>query len=368
MINLLIAGYHGFGNCGDEATLLAMTSNIKKLTGEVNITALSFKPEVTESEYGINAVQRFNVYQVLKAVAGCDILISGGGTLLQDGTSTRSLVYYLSIIKLAKILGKKVMLYSNGIGPVTKKFNRKLIKSVINTVDLITLREKSSEDDLREIGVNKPDIFVTADPAFTLKPVSNEAAIQLLKDEGIDIEDGRQLVGVSIREWTSSVENPDKYVKTIADVCDRLFEAGKRIVLIPMQYPRDLEVSAKLKEAMKHECHLLSKPYTPPEILGLIGQMELMFSMRLHTLIFAAVMRVPMIGIVYDPKVLYYLKLLNMPCAGDIRTESLDAEKIIAQIGEIFENHSAYVDILDKGVSDLVRKAYENDEYLKKLL
>ena len=121
MINILIAGYHGYGNCGDEATLQAMTVNIKAMAEDVKITALSFKPELTKTEYNIESVQRFNVLQVFNAIRRSDIILSGGGTLLQDDTSTRSLLYYLSIIKVAKMLHKRVMLYDNGIGPVDRK-------------------------------------------------------------------------------------------------------------------------------------------------------------------------------------------------------------------------------------------------------
>ena len=169
MINLLIAGYHGFGNCGDEAILKAMTTNIRGLADDVDITALSHNPEFTKTEYNVKSVQRFNVLQVLSAIRNSDIVLSGGGTLLQNGTSTRSLLYYLSLIKLAKLFGKRVMLYANGIGTVTGKLNQRLVRSVINTVDVITLREKLSEADLRNIGVSNPNVTVTADAAFKLE-------------------------------------------------------------------------------------------------------------------------------------------------------------------------------------------------------
>ena len=163
MIRVLIAGYHGFGNCGDEAILQAMTANIRAMAKDVEITALSYNPEFTKTEYGINSVQRFNMLQVLSAIKHSDIVLSGGGTLLQNGKSTRSLMYYLTIIKIAKFFRKRVMLYANGIGPVSGKLNRRLVKMVVNTVDVITLREKLSEADLKSIGVTKPNIMVTAD-------------------------------------------------------------------------------------------------------------------------------------------------------------------------------------------------------------
>ena len=326
MINLLIAGYHGFGNCGDEAILKAMTTNIRGLADDVDITALSHNPEFTKTEYNVKSVQRFNVLQVLSAIRNSDIVLSGGGTLLQNGTSTRSLLYYLSLIKLAKLFGKRVMLYANGIGPVTGKLNQRLVRSVINTVDVITLREKLSEADLRNIGVSNPNVTVTADAAFKLESIGDEEAEKLILNEGF-IERGKPRVGVSVRAW-SKAKYGDDYISKIARACDNIAETGKEIIFIPMQFPNDIVVSKKVSPMMKNKSYILTKRYTPAEMMGIVGRVDVMVSMRLHTLIFAAVKNVPMVGIIYDPKIEYYLKELDMPEGGDVRKEKLDSDKI----------------------------------------
>ena len=365
MINLLIAGYHGFGNCGDEAILLAMTTNIRAMAPDVDITALSYKPEFTKSEYKVNAVQRFNATEVLKTIKHSDIVLSGGGTLLQDGTSTRSLIYYLAIIKMAKLFKKRVMLYANGIGPVNGSLNRRLVKSVVNTVDMITLREKLSEADLRSIGVSKPNIIVTADPAFTLKSIEKEEADRLLSEEGVPRD--KQLVGVSVRAWSRAMGGED-YLEKIALVCDSLTEKGKNVVFVPMEYPRDLEVSKKVMAKMHSKAYLLEKRYNPPQIMGIVGSLDLMLSMRLHTLIFAAVKNVPMLGIIYDPKVEYYLKELEMPEAGDVRRELLQSGKITEKALAILDNIASYKATLKKNADRMCEMANENDRLLNEQL
>lgn len=364
MINILIAGYHGFGNCGDEAILQAMTENIKEIADDVRITALSYKPEFTKTEYNIESVQRFNVMQVFNVIRHSDIILSGGGTLLQDDTSTRSLLYYLSIIKVAKIFRKKVMLYANGIGPVNGKINRKLIKHVVNGVDIITLREQMSAVDLEKIGVRKPEVHITADPAFTLKAVSDERVLEIFRKEGIPLD--KKIIGVSVRGWNGF--GGDDYIKKIASVCDRFAKEGKQILLIPMQFPKDVSISSKLMSFMTGKAYILKNGYTPSEMLGIIGKVDVMLSMRLHTLIFAGVKRVPMVGIIYAPKVEYYLKVLDMPTGGDIRTSSIDEQALFSKISHIFENYDDYRERLDRKVSLLEKKAHENDIYLKKQL
>ncbi len=365
MINLLIAGYHGFGNCGDEAILLAMTTNIRAMAPDVEITALSYKPEFTKTEYNVKAVQRFNVAEVLKTIRHSDIVLSGGGTLLQDGTSTRSLIYYLAIIKMAKLFKKRVMLYANGIGPVNGRLNRRLVKSVVNTVDMITLREKLSEADLRSIGVSKPNIIVTADPAFTLKSITDSEADKILVSEGVPQD--KQLVGVSVRAWSRALGG-DEYLEKIARVCDNLVKAGKNVVFVPMEYPKDLDVSRRVISKMSQKAYIIENRYNPPQIMGIVGRLDLMLSMRLHTLIFAAVKNVPMLGIIYDPKVEYYLKVLEMPEAGDVRSEHINVDKVTSRAMAIFADMEGYKASLKKNADIMMDRANENDRLLNKQL
>ena len=366
MINLLIAGYHGFGNCGDEAILKAMTTNIRKIAKDVEITALSYNPEFTKTEYGIESVQRFNVLQVLSAIRHSDIILSGGGTLLQNGTSTRSLIYYLGIIKLAKLFRKRVMLYANGIGPVTGAFNQRLVRSVINTVDVITLREKLSEADLRSIGVSNPNVTVTADAAFKLSSIADDEAEQLLLNEGFE-DIGKPRVGVSVRAW-SKAKFGDDYIMKIARACDDIADTGKEIIFIPMQFPNDIAVSKRVASMMKNKSYVLTNRYTPAQILGVVGRVDAMVSMRLHTLIFAAVKNVPMVGIIYDPKIEYYLKELNMPEGGDVRKEKIDSKKISDITLDIFENMDKYKTLLKSKADIMTSKADENDMLLSQQL
>lgn len=366
MIKLLIAGYHGFGNCGDEAILQAMTTNIRAMADDVSITALSNKPEFTKTEYGIDSVQRFRVFSVLSAIRRCDIMLSGGGTLLQNGTSTRSLLYYLAIIRTAKFFGKKVMLYGNGIGPVTGKLNRRLVKMVVNKVDAITLREKLSEADLLSIGVKKPNMEVTADPAFGLESVSDDEARKLFEIEGIPLE--KNIVGVSVRSWQKALYGEDAYIDAIAKACDDIAASGREIVFLPMEYPRDIEISSKVMSKMKFESYIFKNRYNPSQILGITGCFDVMMSMRLHTLIFAAVKNVPMVGIIYDPKVEYYLQELDMPEGGDIRHSRLDYKKLGNIVNNIFDDIEGYKARLKKQSDIMLEKAHRNDEILAEQL
>lgn len=365
MTDLLITGYHGYGNCGDEATLLAIKEGVEKMSLDVRITALSYDPEFTKKEYGINAVQKFNVFKVFFALLKSKVVLSGGGTLLQDVTSTRSLLYYLSIIRLAKMFGKKVMVYANGIGPVSREKNRRRIEKVVNRADVITLREELSLNDLTSMGVTKPPTYVTADPAFNLKPETAERAREILKSEGIP--NNKPIVGVCIREWKKA-KYGDDFIRETAIACDGLIRGGKTVLFIPMQYKEDLEISKKVTAQMEEKGYILSRSYKPKEVMAVIGETGLILGMRLHSLIFAAVVNVPMLGIIYDPKVEYYLKILEMKSAADIRSQRLQGTDIIRLSEDIFADYDRYKEVLKKNTEPLTAKAKKNDKLLKELI
>ena len=108
MVNILISGYYGFDNIGDESILRTLVSSLREHIPDCSLTVLSHNPASTREKYGVEAVDRMSPMAILRAVKKCDMLISGGGSLLQDVTSSKSLHYYLSIIRCAEFFHKKV--------------------------------------------------------------------------------------------------------------------------------------------------------------------------------------------------------------------------------------------------------------------
>lgn len=359
--NVVMSGYYGFNNTGDEAIMLSMHKNIQEMGDNYHITVLSNKPQETKEKYGIEAVYRFGVRDVLRAIKNCDVLLSGGGSLLQDSTSTRSLMYYLSITATAKMMRKKVMLYANGIGPVSGKRNRRLVKQVVNKADLITLREENSYEELLSMGVNPKKCFVTADPVFTMDGISPEQAQDILKAEGVPMD--KPMVVVSVRNW----KDMDKFIGRFAEMCDIIVEKYDRnIVFLGMQMPNDITVSEKVRKKMKQNAYILKGNYSPYEVMGIISQADFILSMRLHTLIFAARQRVPLIGFIYDPKIEYYLEKLDMPSGGKLK--EFDKEETLALVDDVINHKDVYVAKLEQKEIELEKMAHRNEKYLAKLL
>lgn len=360
MVNFLITGYYGFLNSGDDAILTSMCEGIRRLNIPTKTTILSNNPKATEEEYQVHATYRFNLLSVIKEIRSTDILLMGGGSLLQDRTSTRSLMYYLSILFLAKIFKKKCMIYANGIGPIRRKMNRFLTKCMVNQVDIITLREHLSVKELDKIGINKPIIKVTADPVFSLdlKPIDVN---KIFEQENVD--NSKPLVGVLFRDW----KDKSIYVEKMACICDHIVqEMNMNVLFIPMKYPTDMQVANDIAVAMQCESYSLKNNYDVNTIIGVIGETKFVLSMRLHALLYAALKSVPMIGFIYDPKVKYFLKELKMYTIEDIEDFTVDG--VVRQMDEILNNYTNIQQNIQNEVAHLKVKAGENEKYLAKLV
>lgn len=361
MYNILMSGYYGFSNAGDDAILQSIHDNLMTASDEIRVTVLSNDPKQTWERYGLDAVPRFNLPKVWRAVSRCDVLLSGGGSLLQDRTSTRSLLYYLFVMHLARCKGKKVMLYANGIGPVTRPSNRRRVKRAVEQADLVTLRDHSSATELREMGVTRDDLHVTADPVFTMERSGLERVDAVLREAGLSKE--QPFAVISVRDWTGIEQFPGE----LAAVCDHLYERyGLASLFVLMQPDHDRPVSQQVRQAMEHPGFLLDQQLFPRELMGVIAEGKLCLAMRLHTLIFAARAAVPVVGLVYDPKVSSYLEELDMPSAGEV--ERFDRTRAIACVDELMADYEQRHAALKERAQQLNEAAGENERLLLELL
>lgn len=330
--SILMSGYYGFDNSGDDAILKAIVKDIRNIRKDIEITVLSNNPHKTKEMYDVKAVNRFSLSEVFGAIRSTSLLVSGGGSLLQDVTSNRSLWYYLAVMTLAKIFGKPVMVYANGVGPISGGFNRFLTKLVLNGADIITLRDGNSKKYIENIGVSNKEVYVTADPVFTLEPVSRDIVLDIFKKEGI--KDRNKLIGVSVREWKKA-ENLEENISIVIDEMIEKYDAN--VLLIPMHYPEDLVFSEKVLSLLKNKgAYILKDKYSVEEIMGVIRELDMIIAMRLHSLIYAATQSIPMVGLVYDPKVVGILESIDMKFMTDV--EALDVNTLLSDIDTVWSD------------------------------
>lgn len=362
MNKIVVSGYFGFDNSGDDAILKAMVADFKKLNMDLEIIALSKNPEKTKRVYKIEAVDRFSISEVFNTFRDSDLFISGGGSLLQDITSTRSILYYLSVILMAKFLRKKVYVYANGIGPIDKKFNRMITRFVLNKVDYITLRDELSRRFVKNLGVKNENIEVTADPVFSLDAASDERIDEILEIEEIKLSENT--IGFCLRDY----KNDEGLKKKFAEEIDNLIDAGHDVLLVPFHMPRDNVYSDEILKYTKNKDKLkiIKNNYSAEELMGIFKRLKLLCAMRLHSLIYAANVSLPMVGIIYDPKVEAMIKELGVIEYIDIR--NFKVEDLNEKVESALNNHEDRRQTLIKNTNKMKSKSKRNIEIAIELL
>jgi len=364
----MISGYYGFDNTGDEAILKSMVGAFKEKIAQVKITVLSHNPLQTSQTYQVEAINRLRLISIICCLRNVNLFISGGGGLLQDSTGKGwSILYYLGLILAAKIVKVPVMIYAQGIGPVNKQINKKLMKWILNKVDLITVRDNSSKELLENLGVVKPSIYVNSDPVFLLKRrninyiIDSYPYIQELINSA-----NRPLIGVSVREYRSN--GPD-LKKIFAQAADYLIENYKaKIIFLPFKFDEDVHISEEILSLMKNQADVLKIKLESEELLSLLSRLSLMVGVRLHSIIFSSMANIPFIAFSYDPKVKYFVEDLGLSELLLEINKDISLKNFQKKIEYVRENNDKIKDILLKKVNNLEEKALANNELVFKFL
>ena len=337
----VLMGYYGFNNSGDETLLYSMIKNLRNQKEDVRLLVLSKAPKETEKTYGVYSMNRYNLIGAKRELKNSHLFIFGGGSLIQDVTSSKSLWYYLNILKLALKVKIPVMLYANGIGPVNNQKNRNNVAKILNKVDLITLRDELSLEEIKKMGV-KANVLVTADPALGMDGIDSQTSRELLEKEGIPKD--KKLLGISMREWKDCTPDFwDKFSSCVDEICKKY---GLIPVILPLKQPEDFAVSLKIQSRLNCESCVLRKKYSAEEIVGITGECELVIGMRLHSLIYAAAKGIPAIGISYDPKVKGFVDYIGT--SKNVEIKDFTEEELLNIADDIMESKDAIKEELRK--------------------
>ena len=294
----LICGYYGYGNCGDELILRCILAGQTARANHLRIGVMTADGTAPEGTVGI---KRYHPGQVLRALRKSGTLILGGGSLLQDATSRRSLSYYLTLIDEAKKRGLAVMLYANGIGPLS---DSALIRCrrVLAKVDVISLRDTESYRKIRAMHLPHVKVVQGADPVLmspSVRDTSRPTAPRLsLFPRG----------GKTGKEETLFCDG-------VAHLASSL---GLDVTVIPMHQKEDGDAAermahhiAKTLSGSPHSVE--ARSLSPEETETWIADSALVVSERLHALILAFREGVPSVGIARDPKIGAFLREIGCP-------------------------------------------------------
>ena len=320
---VVICGAYGRGNAGDDAILEAILQEMRSIDPDMPITVLTKDPKATRLTYRVRTAGRMDVGTWKKAMRHAGLYINGGGSLIQDVTSRRSLWFYLHNIQAAHKAGCKVQMYGCGIGPVLREQHRKLAASVLNaSVDVITLREPDSLKELQSMGVTKPEILLTADPALTLPAASEDEIDSVLLRAGIPPH-GKYLC-FALRNWKGFEDKAPLF----AQAAKYAYETyGLTPVFAAVEKHLDPVAGRLAAAGLDIPHYFLDDAGSAGTIIGALSRMQAVVSMRLHALIFAAGQSIPLAGVVYDPKVSAFLRYIGQENFLNLNALTADALK-----------------------------------------
>jgi len=365
-LKIVLSGFYGLGNTGDEAILKAIVDNLRSELDNPHITVFSLSPEKTSEEHQVKSVYRgwrHENKEKVKALRQADLLISGGGGLLQDTYPTKFLFgplpYYLLIVFLAKLCGTKVMFFSQGIGPVTSTWGKILMKIFANMANFVTVRDQYSKDYLHSLGVKRPETVVTADIVFAFQGTEDTSAY-----DSLNLDGSERTVAVAPRPW---FEQEEEYITKLAWTLDRLIEQRNVTpVFVPMEPPYDTNISKRIIEKMEHgaKTKLLGDQFTPNQFYQFIGKADMTIALRLHALIFSALSNVPHIGLSYDRKVESFLKRSGM-WQHSFTLEEFKKEELLQSALHSLDHSVEVKQMMEPNVEALRQEAKRNVYLLK---
>ena len=378
---IVIAGYYGFDNGGDELILFSLLEELKSLNSRIEISVLFRNPSKTGRNYRVKTINRWNLISIALAILRTDLFVFGGGGLLQDLTSSWSIYYYLGLILLAKLFFKKVFLISQGVGPIRRKISRKVTGIVLGFVDLITVRDELSKFELGKLNGNI-SVSIALDPVFNLDRFAfgRGAAIYL----PTSLFEGRGSPSpLSEGQGSSSNEQPaigvclqgfgkdKKFRETLRKICDELVrKIESKIIFIPFHKLEDLKISKDII-ANRTSDYQLFLWQDIEDLFEFYNKIDLILGMRLHSIILACLFGKPFVAIslpkthpLYDPKVEGFLELLGYK-AIDM---TVPPAEIVGKVHEILTNRQKFLEELTPRIAKLRESSRENIEMVQRLL
>lgn len=351
---LLLAGYFACGNLGDDAILLGFCDRMRASGHPMQ--ALAGNTAVLTQLTGLNAIPRMEWPLVKQAIEDCDWLVFPGGSIFQDVSSVRSVLYYSRLVKLAKEAGKKVALVNQGIGPLKTMPGRNIALGAFRRADLIVVRDPASGDLLRSLGV-KGQIHVGADSALLLPSPSPDNLGEPFGAGGL------KTIGVSVRPWGK--DKGAAAAKVFSELFTELFKARYLPVLIEMDR-MDRPMMDRISKEMGGKVLEIKNLESPQAVQQRMARMEAVIAMRLHAGILAVTAGVPPFMVSYDPKVAAFANQIGAPTPPSV--EDLQPARLVHVVQQFLREKEVRTKTMLRAREDLRRDAESGVRALESLL
>lgn len=312
----------------------------------------------------LNGIVSNRLRLFLVSLSMADIVVPTGGSYLMAKTTIQSnivLLLQLWPILLAKVFNKKVHMYAQSVGPFDNWFARWLARYVLDSVELLYVREPISLTVLNDLGVRKPMVKMTADAAFLFSSKYKRQMKEYLKKKGV--VDNKIKVGITVKRCYDDIRQK-RYEKSIVDFAHYLINKYHAQVIFVAQCTSTLHndddriVARRIVKSMgmPKDVFLLEDEFDHYHIKSLFENLDYLIATRLHSAIFALTGIVPTLAVAYEHKTVGTMKALGLAewCV-DVADVS---QKVLMQKFELlFSQKTQYIEILKHSLLSYMKKA-----------
>lgn len=343
---VVVSGWYGASNIGDELLLGAVAAWVAEAGGE--LTIISLNPEHTARIYGTAAVDFHNLGEIACALSGCDLFVMGGGGIFQDhhpfhisalyDATALDIAQYARPFYLARQFGVKTLILAHGVGPLVSHDAQEIVRDVFTLADFVSVRDEPSKELLRKIGVTR-ELLVAADPGW----FAAGAYVGTGKDHQVAIRapGEKRKLALIIREWHADRDWEEKLVAAL----NSHLPAGWSCVWFAFQSALDEsragsdkpfleQLSASLDARIDSE---IVDYIAVADAVHAIDECDAVLSMRLHGSILSLALGKPCAFLEYDDKMTQAHNMAHVP--EDLRLDlarPLSAyELIVTKLGNL---------------------------------
>jgi polysaccharide pyruvyl transferase CsaB len=323
-MRIAISSSYGDLNLGDRAILEATAHRLASQRDDIELFFLTRFPgrQVPEGQVATRIDSRpfFGTLQTINALRGSELLMIGGGGLLQDSTTIGNLIFHWSRARMARFLKVPYVLCGIGIGPLRSRISRWLVRDMLLHADWTCVRDRESLAIAQALKPDSKNITLGADLAFALG-TGPAAGPFTTADKRLPIPGEPPVIGLSVRPPVGNARvrrsRPAWFTNAVDALATYCLEAqhqlGAHIYLISMHPDQDdpllREIHSRLDPA---QARLVSGESGLTGIIRAMCGVDIMVGMRLHSLILGAMLGAVPIGITYDPKVRALLGALGL--------------------------------------------------------
>jgi len=386
-----IMGYYGYGDVGDEAILNGIISLLLPL--KIDAIVFSHNPEYTKLKHSVKSTQSLFtegksgirylnfIHSIISmipvllnnviTISKTDLLILGGGGIIQDGYKGGKikLLKHLFYPFVAKMLKKKVMILSVGVGPLNSEVCKCLTKTIFNEADMVTVRDDESKALLEEIGIR--NVIVVPDPALF---ISIKKSRDILNENQVPPK--RPILGICVHGWINGYREGNnvqrsktKELVSALNLITKKYDAT--LVFIPTAGMKDKKgidpLAKELSSNLSKKAFIIPGELSPNEIMGIFSNIDTIISMRLHAIILSSKVFTPSIGIITDKKMSNFMKMIKKE-EYSIPLSRLTPKSLSGIFDKILLNNQTIKKELKRDINKLEIKAARNREFINKLV